>query len=149
LVGPFVRGEGNWFMKTLFSLMFARPWGPAMWTKYYSILYPSCKPDDFAQYSAALKANLKEPGRQEGLLHMIHASKQASEERVSSVRQPSLVIMGSKDPDFKSPEAEAKWIAEKLKSKYTMIENAGHYPHAEMPDVTGPLMLEFIQSLPA
>jgi hypothetical protein len=29
-----------------------------------------------------------------------------------------------------------------------MIENAGHYPHAEMPEVTGPLMLSFIQSLP-
>ncbi len=149
LVGPFVRGEGNWLMSTLFSLMFARPWGPAMWTKYYSMLYPSCKPDDFDHYSASLKANLRERGRQEGLLRMIHASKRASEERVPSVRQPSLVIMGSRDPDFKDPEMEAKWIAGHLKTKYTMIENAGHYPHAEMPDVAGPLMLRFIQSLPA
>ncbi len=113
LVGPFVRGEGNRLMSAIFSLLFARPWGPAMWTRYYSMLYPTCKPDDFAQYSAALKANLMEPGRQEGLLNMIHASKQASEERISSVRQPSLVIMGSKDPDFKHPESEAQWIAEK------------------------------------
>jgi pimeloyl-ACP methyl ester carboxylesterase len=149
LVGPFVRGEGNWFLSALFSLMFARPWGPAMWTKYYASLYPTCKPADFAEYSAALKANLKEPGRQEGLLHMIRASKRASEERISSVRQPSLVIMGSRDPDFKNPEAEAKWIAGHLKTEYKMVENAGHYPHAEMPDVAGPLMLKFIQSLPA
>jgi pimeloyl-ACP methyl ester carboxylesterase len=148
LVGPFVRGDGNWFLESLFSLMFARPWGPAMWTKYYSSLYPTCKPDDFTQYSAALKLNLKERGRLEGLLHMLHASKRASEERVSSVQQPSLVLMGSKDPDFKNPETEAKWIAEHLKTKYTMVENAGHYPHAEMPDVAGPLMLNFIQSLP-
>ncbi len=149
LVGPFVRGEGNWLMKALFSMMFARPWGPAMWTKYYSSLYPTCKPEDFAPYSATLKANLKERGRLEGLLGMIHASKRASEDRVSSVHQPSLVIMGSRDPDFKNPEAEAKWIAGQMKTKYTMVENAGHYPHAEMPDVAGPLMLEFIQSLPA
>jgi pimeloyl-ACP methyl ester carboxylesterase len=149
LVGPFVRGEGNRFMSALFSLMFARPWGAAMWTKYYSMLYPTCKPDDFAQYSAALKANLKEPGRLEGLQRMIHASKRASEERISSVTQPSLVIMGSKDPDFKSPETEARWLAEHLKTEYKMIENAGHYPHAEMPEVAGPLMLRFIQSLPA
>ena len=80
---------------------------------------------------------------------MIRASKRASEERISSVRQPSLVIMGSRDPDFKNPEAEAKWIAGHLKTEYKMVENAGHYPHAEMPDVAGPLMLKFIQSLPA
>jgi pimeloyl-ACP methyl ester carboxylesterase len=147
LVDPFVRGEGNWFMGSLFSLMFARPWGPAMWRKYYSSLYPTCKPDDFARYSAALQSNLKERGRLEGLLHMLHASKRASEERIPSVSQPSLVIMGSKDPDFKHPEAEAQWLAGHLKTEYTMIENAGHYPHAEMPDETGPVMLKFLLSL--
>jgi pimeloyl-ACP methyl ester carboxylesterase len=112
------------------------------------MLYPSCKPADFTQYSAGLLENLKEPGRVEGLKKMLKASKRVSEERIPSVRQPSLVLMGSKDPDFKNPETEAKWIAENLKTKYTMIENAGHYPHAEMPAVVGPLMLEFIQSLP-
>ena len=148
LVGPFVRGDGNRFLESLFSIMFARPWGPSVWVKYYATLYPSCKPQDFAQYSATLQTNLKERGRQEGLMHMLHASKRASEERIPSVHQPSLVVMGSRDPDFKNPESEAKWIAENLKTKYTMIENAGHYPHAEMPEVAGPLMLKFIQSLP-
>jgi hypothetical protein len=56
--------------------------------------------------------------------------------------------MGSKDPDFKNPEGEARRVAEALRGKYMIIENAGHYPHAEMPEVTGPLMLSFIQSLP-
>lgn len=149
LVGPFVRGEGNWFLKTLFSIMFARPWGPAMWTKYYSTLYPACKPDDFARYSAALKKNLEEHGRLEGLIQMLRASKKASEERIHRVKQPSLVIMGSKDPDFKNPETEAKWLAEQLNSEYRMIEKAGHYPHAEMSDVTAPIIFKFIQSLPA
>jgi hypothetical protein len=55
--------------------------------------------------------------------------------------------MGSKDPDFKQPEAEAKWVADHLHGSYTMIKDAGHYPHAEMPEVTGPLMLSFLQSL--
>ncbi len=147
LVDPFVRGEGSWFMGALFSLMFARPWGPAMWTKYYSSLYPTCKPEDFAQYAAALKSNLKERWRLEGLLRMLHASKRASEERIPSVHQPSLVLMGSKDPDFKNPEAEAQWLAGYLKTEYRMIENAGHYPHAEMPEKTGPILLKFIRSL--
>jgi hypothetical protein len=28
-----------------------------------------------------------------------------------------------------------------------MIEGAGHYPHSEMPEVTGPLVLSFLQTL--
>jgi pimeloyl-ACP methyl ester carboxylesterase len=147
LVGAFVRGDGNWILETLFSVMFARPWGAAMWLKYFSTLYPTRKPDDFAEYTSVLRANLQEPGRLETLLAMLHASKRASEERIPRVDKPTLVLMGSKDPDFKAPETEAKWVAENLKGTYTMIEGAGHYPHAEMPEITGPLMLEFMQSL--
>jgi pimeloyl-ACP methyl ester carboxylesterase len=147
LVGPFVRGEGDAFLKLLFSVMFARPWGAAMWLKYYSTLYPTRKPEDFTEYVNALLHNLKEPGRLESLLRMIRASKKASEERISRVHTPALVLMGSKDPDFKQPEAEAKWAAEHLQGTYTIIKDAGHYPHAEMPEVTGPLMLSFLQSL--
>ena len=80
-------------------------------------------------------------------MQMLRASKRASDERIPRVNKPTLVVMGSKDPDFKNPEAEAKWVAENLRGTYTMIEKAGHYPHAEMPEVTGPLMLDFIQSL--
>jgi len=148
LIGPFVRGDGNAFLGTLFSLLFARPWGPSMWLKYYSTLYPTRKPADFAEYTAALLRNLKEPGRLEGLLQMIRASKRASEERIPQVHKPTLVLMGSKDPDFKNPESEAKWVAENLKGNCTMIENAGHYPHAEMPEVSGPLIRDFMRSLP-
>ena len=147
LVGAFVRGEGTWFSNLLFSTLFARPWGAATWLKYFSTLYPSRKPDDFAEYTSALKANLKEPGRLETLLKMIRASKRASEERIPQVDKPTLVLMGSKDPDFKEPETEAKWVADNLKGTYKMIEGAGHYPHAEMPEIAGPLMLDFMQSL--
>ena len=131
-------------MGALFSILFARPWGASMWVKYFSTLFPTRKPDDFAEYTSALRNNLNEPGRLETLLKMIHASKSASEERIPKVEKPVLVLMGSKDPDFKEPEVEAKWVAENLKGTYTMIEGAGHYPHAEMPETTGPLMLEFI-----
>jgi len=147
MVGPFVRGDGNRFLEALFSIMMARPWGPSMWVKYFSSLFPSRKPEDFAEYTGALQANLKEPGRLETLLAMLRASKRASEERIPKVEKPVLVLMGSKDPDFKQPELEAKWVAEHLKGTYTMIEAAGHYPHVEMPEIAGPLMLEFMQSL--
>ena len=148
LVSPFVRGAGNWqdrLTYALLSLLFARPWGPSMWLRYYKTLYPTRKPADFAQYSAALRANLAEPGRLEALHQMLGASKLASEERLPRVTAPAHVLMGSKDRDFKDPEAEARWVATKLRGAYTMIGGAGHYPHAEMPEVTAPLILSFLQ----
>lgn len=147
LVDPFVDGDSNRPLVFLLSMLFARPWGPSMWLKYYSSLYPTRKPADFAEYSSALHANIKQRGRLEAVMEMLRASKRASGERLSKVKQTALVLMGSKDPDFKNPEAEAKRVAEALRGDFKMIENAGHYPHAEMPEVTGPLMISFMDSL--
>lgn len=147
MIDPFVDGDGNPFLVTMLSIMLARPWGPSMWLKYYSSLYPTRKPADFDKYASALYSNLKQPGRLEATLEMLRASKRASGERMPNVTQPVLVLMGSKDPDFKDPEAEAKRVAAAVRGNYKIIENAGHYPHAEMPEVTGPLLLDFMQSL--
>jgi pimeloyl-ACP methyl ester carboxylesterase len=147
LIDPFVHGNGDWQSRLLYSTLFTRPWGPSLWRRYYTSLYPTRKPADFADYVAKLQANLAEPGRMESLLKMMLAPKAASEERLPAVKAPALVVMGSKDPDFKNPESEAKWVAERVRGAYKMIPEAGHYPHAEMPEVTGPVVLAFIQSL--
>jgi pimeloyl-ACP methyl ester carboxylesterase len=115
-------------------------------------LYPTQKPADFDQYCGRLRLNLAEPGRIEALTRMILASKAASEERLPRVTAPVLVIMGSKDPDFKGevfkdPESEAGWVANSLRGSVQMIKDAGHYPHAEMPEVTGPIILRFLQTV--
>jgi pimeloyl-ACP methyl ester carboxylesterase len=74
---------------------------------------------------------------------MLVAPKDASEARLAQVKAPSLVLMGTRDPDFPQPEAEAQWVAEQVKGQYRMIEGAGHYPHAEFPEPTAALILEF------
>jgi len=147
LVDPFVDGDGDRFLQLLSRVMFARPWGASMWMRYYATLYPTCKPADFAEYTAALYANLKERGRLEAVVQMLLASKKASGDRIPRMNKPALVLMGSKDRDFKNPEGEAMRVAEALRGRYTMIEEAGHYPHAEMPEKTAPLMISFIDSL--
>jgi pimeloyl-ACP methyl ester carboxylesterase len=63
------------------------------------------------------------------------------------VTTPVRVIMGSKDPDFKNPETEARWVAERLRGDYPMVQGAGHYPHAEMPEIAAPLVIDFLHSL--
>ena len=147
LIGAFVRGETTWSSRLLYGLLFSRPWGPGMWLRYFSTLFPSQKPQDFTAYSAALRANLAQPGRIESLQQMMSASKQASEERIPRVSAPVKVLMGSKDPDFKQPEVEGRWVAEQLNGTLEMIDGAGHYPQAEMPEITGPKILAFLETL--
>lgn len=147
LIDPFVDGESNGPLVFLLSIMFARPWGAAMWKKYYSSLYPTRKPADFEDYLEALYQNINQRGRLEAVLAMLRASKVSSGERMPKVKQQTLVLMGSKDPDFKDPIAEAKRVAEALRGENKIIENAGHYPHAEMPEVTAPLVIDFLNKL--
>ena len=147
LLGPFVRGATSRQNRLLYSALFTRPWGPGAWLRYYSTLYPTRKPADFAEYTAALRSNLAQAGRLEALRQMLYASKAASEERLPRVSAPALVLMGSKDPDFKQPEVEAQWVANSLHARFEMVPGAGHYPHAEMPDVVGPMILSFVQTL--
>lgn len=147
LLGPAVHGDVTGGNRMLYSTLFGGPWGAAAWVKYFSTLFPTRKPADFDAYLNKLRANLREPGRMETVTRMILVSKSASEERLERVSVPVLVLMGTRDPDFKEPAREAAWVAEKLRGTYGMIEGAGHYPHVEMPEVTGSIVLPFLQSL--
>ena len=133
----------------LMPLLFAGPWGAGVWIRYYASLYPSRRPADFDAYQAALAANLREPGRLNALRQMLHASKADSEAALSRVRAPALIVMGTRDPDFKDPAGEARWIAERMKATVHLVEGAGHYPHAEMPEECGSAILGFLSSVNA
>lgn len=144
LIGPFVRDTMPvWQGRLMFAPLFAGPWGLWVWSKYFPRLYPTAKPADFPQYLDVLLNNLREPGRMAALRGLMNGSKKASEERLGRVQAPALVIMGSRDPDFKDPAAEAQWVADRVGGMVKLVEGAGHYPHAEMPDKVTPLVIEF------
>jgi pimeloyl-ACP methyl ester carboxylesterase len=154
LFGPAVHGDVSAGSRLFYKALFARPWGPAVWIKYFGSLFPTRKPADYTEYTAALLANLKEPGRVEALLRMALASKAASAARLAQVRAPALLVMGTKDPDFKDPAAETAWIAEQMRRggarvETVMVPGAGHYPHIEFPDEAGAHALAFIRELAA
>ena len=145
LIDPFVRDIPASLVQNLaLKLMFTGPWKVGAWLTYYSSLYPSRKPADFSEYKAKLKANLSEPGRFAALKAMIAAPKAACEARIDQVSAPTLVVMGTKDPDFKDPTAEAKLVAERLHGTVCMVAGAGHYPHAEMPEQVGAALVAFL-----
>lgn len=146
LITGFVRtAKINPFMKALFWFMTNNPWRVQTWALYYKMLYPTQKPADFKDYLDKLTANLAQPGRFNASNALANSSRQPSEEAMQRVKAPTLVIMGSKDPDFPDPEAEGKVIAEQTGGRLVMIEGAGHYPQTEMPEKTTPILIEFLK----
>jgi pimeloyl-ACP methyl ester carboxylesterase len=122
-----------------------RPWGPSFWSMYYGSLYKSAPPADLDSYRSALTANLKQPGRIEATKALIFASQAPCEARIPNVHAPALVVMGTRDSDFTDPAAEADWAASHLHGKKLMVDGAGHYPHAEYPDVVAPAIIDFVK----
>ncbi len=149
LIDPFARNVPiSWWKAALFKAVmhtaFVGPWAPAAWGAYYASLYPSEKPADFDSYKSALVASLKEPGRMAALQAMMRTDRSDVEPRLGAIRAPTLVVMGSRDPDFDDPAGEAAAMAGLVNGTVAMVEGAGHYPHAEMPEVAARAILAFL-----
>jgi pimeloyl-ACP methyl ester carboxylesterase len=90
---------------------------------------------------------MAQPGRFNAALALARSSRQPSTERLKQVKAPTLVIMGTKDPDFPDPIAEGRYIAEHTGGKLELIEGAGHYPQTEMPEKTAPIVTDFLKQI--
>ncbi len=145
LIGAFVRdAQVNPFVQAILWLMLNNPWRAQTWAAYYPTFYPSAKPADFTAYRQALAANLQEPGRFDAGKAMTNSSRQPAADRLNQVKVPTLVVMGTKDPDFPDPVAEAKFIAAQTGGQLALIEGGGHYPQTELPGQTTPVILDFL-----
>ena len=154
MLSPFARDTAPYWQArilytTLFAPLFSGLWGPAMWRRYLASLYPTGQPEDLTPHLARVEANLREPGRMRALRAMLAASKDSAGRRLGRVTAPALVIFGTKDRDFASPETEARTLTGLLggPSRVEMIAGAGHYPHAEMAERVGPLVARFLTEL--
>jgi len=118
---------------------------PRAWVWFYRSLYPTAPPADLPEYLAAMRANLAQPGRMAALRAMMSAPKQECNARLGELTCPVLVLMGTKDPDFKDPEGQARRIAARARSAtVAMVDGAGHYPAAEFPEATAEALLPFL-----
>jgi pimeloyl-ACP methyl ester carboxylesterase len=120
---------------------------PRLWADvFYRSLYPTAPPPDLGAYRRSLRANLRQPGRMAALRAMAAASKADANARLATVTCPVLVLMGTKDPDFKDPTAEAHLAVDQNPgATVVMIEGAGHYPPAEMPEQTADALVPFLR----
>ncbi|GGX54457.1 alpha/beta fold hydrolase [Saccharospirillum salsuginis] len=148
MIGPFVRDYGKppLMMRMTMGVLFNGPWKVRSWAWYHSTLFTGATPADYEAYQRDLKANLSEPGRFQAVKAMIDRNDAAVERRLDQVKQPSLVIMGSKDPDYDDAKAEAEWISQRLNGEMAMIDGAGHYPQAERPEETFAILRDFLNT---
>lgn len=145
LVGPFVRNPPtSAFKVAMFRLALLRPWGAAAWNAYIPALYPGRPPEDLDAHRARIRDSLRKSGHWAAFAKTTHTSHAPAEERLGDVRAPTLVVMGDADPDFDDPTAEASYVAERLCGESVMVPGAGHYPHAEYPEVVNPAIVAFL-----
>ncbi|MCU1640597.1 MAG: Chloride peroxidase, partial [Nocardia sp.] len=117
------------------------------WLKYLNVAYPT-KPADYDEYMAALVTKLREPGRMAEFMKTGKSTPADAQAQLPNVTQPALIIMGTADPDFPSPEAEGKAIIAALPAglgSLGLVENGGHYPHAQLAAETAALILPFLK----
>ena len=98
---------------------------------------------------AALRAKLSEPGRMAEFLKTMKSSPADAGAALPRISCPALVIMGTEDPDWADPEAEAEGIVAAMPAglgAVAMIKGGGHYPHAQCPDEVAALTTSFIRN---
>lgn len=148
LIGPFVRDVPiGWLPRLALRLALLRPWGPAAWTAYYGKLYPHAPPTDLDAHRAAIRASLARPGGWAAFVATTRTSHAPAAARLDEVAAPTLVVMGTADPDFPDPAAEAAFVAERLGGQVHLIEGAGHYPQAERPEEVAPQVIGFLDEV--
>jgi pimeloyl-ACP methyl ester carboxylesterase len=121
---------------------------PLIWSRlYYPSLYKAAKPADFSDYLRAMRASLRDPGRM-AALRGVATEQERCRARISELRCPVLIVMGTRDPDFPDAEVAARdgeaLIGQHTRARLELIDGAGHYPHAELPQVTASAILPFL-----
>ncbi|MEV4810650.1 alpha/beta fold hydrolase [Micromonospora avicenniae] len=144
LIGAFVEPpKANPAMRLAQALVLR---SPRLFGMFHRTLFPVTRPPDDAAYRRAMVANLREHGRMAAVRGVIDQVEPHWAVRAREVRQPVLVLMGTRDPDFRDPGAEAR-AARRLfgTAEARMIDDSGHYPHADQPERTAEQLTAFLK----
>ena len=145
LVGPFVRdGSISAFTRIVMRVAMATPWAALSWKTYAPKFYAGHRPDDLDAYLAEVVASIKRPGYTRAFSLTTRTTHAPVEARLTAVTAPTLVVMGEQDPDFPEPKAEADWIASTLHGTALMVDEAGHYPQSQQPELVATAIGSFL-----
>jgi pimeloyl-ACP methyl ester carboxylesterase len=144
-VGGYRRGAAHLMGATLLG-------STRQWAKYLDVAYPGAKPADWDARMKQITAMLDEPGRMKVLQAMGKISPVDAGEQLGNVTCPALIVQGTLDPDWASPQAEGEAIVAGLPAglgRLKMIDGAGHYPHDQFPQQTLAAVLPFLAGVRA
>lgn len=119
------------------------------WKRYLEVAYPGPKPADWELRLAQITTMLREPGRKQALQAMGRSAPTDADAQLANVRCPVLIVQGSADPDWVSPQAEGEAILAGLTpglGRLEMVPDSGHYPHVQHSSQVSRLLLAFIAS---
>ncbi|KAJ3073672.1 hypothetical protein HDU98_000945 [Podochytrium sp. JEL0797] len=150
-MGGFFRNmPGDGLFKSITPLLFNGLWGASVWISAFRGFFAK-PPADLDTYCAAVRAQMLSNCDHAGVIgSMIRASKEDAWIKVAGIKCPVLLLMGSKDPDFKDPNAESALVAAQIEEKagvvvrQCLVEGVGHYPQNEAPEETFNAVVAFL-----
>src|SRR5262249_29302676 len=120
--------------------------------KYLDVAYPGAKPADWEARMKQITAMLDEPGRMGALQAMGKISPVDAGEQLGNVTCQALIVQGSLDPDWASPQAEGEAIVAGLPTglgRLIRIDGAGHSPPVQFPQQPLAAVLPFLAGVRA
>lgn len=137
---------GSRFMTMLLVTLLRTPGlGRVLWSSYFKMLYPSHPVEK--DYLDHIKANIKQPGAMKSIADMSEARR--IDGQLTSIKEPALIFFGTKDPDFKSVQAEAEKVRSEMpQAEVIVLDGMGHYPQRECPELVLPKVKEWLRAVP-
>ena len=111
LIDPFLRrGESSGPSRLLVSMLFARPWGPAVWLQYYAHLIPPASRSTSRNTAPRCRPTCSSRTRLEALRAMLVASKAALRRRgaYSAFPPPGTGAHGQPGPGLPGPRGPGR-----------------------------------------
>jgi len=142
---PAMSGAATGLIHVMYRILFARPWGAAVWAGYYRRILNRGRTAPWLEaHTADIRASLSEPGRLRAFRRLtLQLTHSVVEPRLPEVQAPMLAYVGDRDPDFRDVAAECEWM-ESIGAQVVRVPDAAHYPHAQRPDITVPGTLAFL-----
>ncbi len=135
-------------LRLVYRVLFARPWGAAVWSWYVRSALSKGRPTpDLDARIALLRETFSDPAHLRAFRRLTTAlDHRETEARLPDVRTPVLAVFGDTDPDFSDPESELAFARESVGAEGVVLGGVGHYPQLQAAGDVLALLLPFLAS---
>lgn len=143
LFSPLLRTGSRFSAWMLASLLRLPMIGRMGWVSYFKNLYPAHPVE--ADYLEHIRLAAKQRGAMKSIADMALAPR--IDAQIASIRVPTLIYLGTKDPDFKDVRAEAEQLRKEIpQADIHVLEGIGHYPQREDAEHVAPELVAWLNA---